>query len=195
MDEKTEDLRDIFMDVSETGTVTESQTDPRGTLADGDRDRDGDVGEVVAEMRSRYDFETDLSRDTYVSIVRAVHERDSDETIAAALGLDPETVFRARLDLHLLRESETDPPVDPSRLRADEDHSALAAESGVDEERLDRSRRVVAARDEARAANYHYREAFETILTDADVEGGYTDAAQEDGLREAAEDIETDVSF
>jgi len=184
MDEKTEDLREIFVEVSDTETVTESQRDPRGTLAD--EDRNENAGEVVAEMRERYDFETDLSRDAYVSIARAVHEGDDDEAVAAALGLDPETVFRARLDLHLLRESEIDAPVDPS--------TATAIGDG-DEERPARDRRVVAARDEARAANYRYREAFEEILTDADVEGGYTDAVQEDGLREAAEDIETNVSF
>jgi hypothetical protein len=218
MDEKTEELRDIFMDVSEEETVTESQVETRGSISAGDEDVDAAVRETVAEMRDRYDFETDLDIETYVDVVRAFYDVDSvvengdgtenvaansiDDRIAGTLDgdLDAETVFRARLDLHLLAEADTDGPVDPAELRRrdgddDTDAESLADEFGVDVATVERCRAIVAAQDEMRAANHRYREAFDELLTDMDLEGGYTDDVQQDGLREAAEDIETNTSF
>jgi len=51
MDEKTEELRDIFIDVTDEDTVTESQEETRGSLIDreGIRDRlEGVVDEYIA---------------------------------------------------------------------------------------------------------------------------------------------------
>ena len=39
------------------------------------------------------------------------------------------------------------------------------------------------------------RDAFRDLLTDADIEGSLASDAREDGLRDATEDIETDVSL
>lgn len=195
MDEKTEELRDIFMSVSEEETVTESQAETPGSLLDGGGDEDEQLREVLARLRERESFETDLEVGTYVALVRAFYEGDDDEAIAADLGLAPGTVLAARLDAHLLCESDTDAPVDLGELcrRADDPDETVAADLGVDVETVTHYRRIVAARDAARRANHRYRTAFDDILTDADLERRFADT--EDGLWEAAEDIETGVSF
>jgi len=47
----------------------------------------------------------------------------------------------------------------------------------------------------ARRTSYRFRTAFEEILTDADLSVRYTAAVREDGLEEATEDVEVDISF
>lgn len=198
MDEKTEELRDIFMDVSEEGTVTESQAEQRGSLADRDEEDVSErLGETVEEMRDRYEFATDLDVGTYVDLIRGFYDDASDEELAEDLGISPETAFRARMDLHLIGEADTDAPFDlcALRKRSETREEALAADFGVDVAEVRHYRRVVAAQDEARAANRRYQGEFDELLADADLSGKLTDSAQRDGLEEAAEDIETDVSF
>jgi len=198
MDEKTEQLRDIFMSVSDEETVTETQAETRGSLAEAD---DEDVGaqlrEVIDRLREAESFDTDLDTDTYVDIVRAFYDDATDDAVADRPGLSAETVFGARLDLHLLRETDTDAPFDLAvlRRRRDADDATLAADLGVDADTVAHYRRVVDAQDAARGANHRYQEQFDELLTDADLEGRFTETMQDDGLREAAEDIETDVSF
>ncbi|MDG5777965.1 conditioned medium-induced protein 4 [Haloarculaceae archaeon H-GB2-1] len=198
MDDKTESLRDIFMDVSEEGTVTESQEAERGTLTDVD---DATVEErltdVVERMADRYDFDAGLSTDEYCEVVRRFYDGDSDAEIAAAVESSEATVFRARTDCHLLRESDLDGPVEPDavRDRLDEDPDELAADLGVDSDELRPYRRALAARTESMTDSHRFQDEFEEILTDADISGTLTEGVREDGLREATEDIETDVSF
>jgi hypothetical protein len=198
MDEKTEELRDIFMDVSDEETVTETQTETPGSLVGGgdDEDVDEQLRELVGRLRANQSFETGLAVDQYVDLVRAFYTDASDEAIAADLGLATEEVFAARLDLHLLRDADTDAPFELATLRRrrGDDDETLAADLGVDTGTVERYRRVVAAEDAARRANHRYQQAFDELLTDADLEARFTEG-QEDGLEEAAEDIETDVSF
>jgi len=199
MDDKTEELRDIFMDVSDEETVTERQAEQRGSIVDtsdeeADRER---LRGVVESLRNRYDFATDFEIGTYVELVRSFYDDESDEEIAAGLESAPDTVFRARMDLHLLRDDDTDAPFDLAELRRRPDASdeTLAEEFGVDEVTVAHYRRVVAAQDAARAANHRYQTEFDEICTDAALSGHFTDQIADDGLDEAAEDIETDVSF
>lgn len=199
MDEKTEELRDIFMDVSDEETVTERQEEQRGSIAptsDEGADRERLQG-VIEAMDNRYDFATNFATATYVDLVRAFYDDRSDEAIAEQLDCSVDEVFRARMDLHLIREADTDAPFDVCELRRRPDASDgdLAAEFGVDESTVAHYRRVVDAQDAARAANHRYQTEFDEILTDAALSGQFTDQITEDGLEEAAEDIETDVSF
>ena len=196
MDDKTEQLRDIFMEVSEEETVTETQAETRGSLATDDEGEEERLREVVTELRERESFETALEPGTYVAVVRAFYDEADDEAVAADLGLSTDDVFRARMDLHLIRGDDAD-PVDRCELRdrREEDDETLAAAFGVDEATVRRARRVVAAEDATRAANHRYRTEFDEILTDAAISGEYAGGVREDGLDEAAEDIETDVSF
>ena len=122
MDEKTAELRDLFVDATGSESVTERQDAARGTLSDPDDDAvDAQCREVVAAMRERYGFSTDLDDEAYVLVARGRFEEADDETIAAALRdaleaqddpavdpdtVDAETVRKARLNLHLVRESD-----------------------------------------------------------------------------------------
>lgn len=198
MDEKTEELRDIFTDVAETDTVTERQEETRGSLLD----RDGDVRErlvdVVARMREQYDFGTDLSDDDLAELVHAYYDGATDTEIGRQLEVARSTVVRARLDLHLLRDRDYEAPIDldalRDRLADDPATSALAEAFDVSPSTVRRYRRVLAAADRSKRANERYREEFDEILADVE-RAGITEGVREDGLEDATEGIETDVSF
>jgi len=201
MEEKTEQLRDIFVDVAGEETVTESQTEGPGSLVDTDEATvDERLAAAVDRMADHYDFDTDLDTDTYVAVVRAFYADESDAAVAADLGVDPDTVFDARMDLHLVGEADTDLPVDLPALRAalaDDDTDVDAVDAGTDTDAatLERARAVAAAQNEARRASHRFQSAVEDVLTDAGLADQRTASIQDDGLEEAAEDIETDLSF
>src|SRR6056297_104544 len=122
MDEKTAELRDLFVDATGSESVTERQDAARGTLIDADEESvDATARDLVAAMRERYGFSTDLDDEAYVLVARGRFEEADDEAVAAALRdalearedaavdpdtVDAETVRRARLNLHLVRESD-----------------------------------------------------------------------------------------
>ena len=82
MDEKTADLRDIFVETTGSDTVTERQGESRGTLTDRDAAAvDERVRELVAALRDRYGFSTNLDDATYARIARASFEESDDENI------------------------------------------------------------------------------------------------------------------
>jgi hypothetical protein len=197
MDEKTEELRDIFIDVSGEEAVTESQEASRGSLADTDEAGVADrLGDVVARMRERYEFQTDLDDDALVSVVRLFYEGNDDGTIAADIGADEPAVVEARLDLHLLRDEDTEAPFDLAEFRrrvADDNPSVatLAEEFDIDESWAAHYRRVVAAQDAARRVSHRFQSEFEDVLTDAGLSTQHTAALREDGLDEATEDIDS----
>jgi len=200
MDEKTAELRDIFLDATGEETVTERQAAARGSLVDaGDPEViDARLGELVATMRDRYAFETDLDVDAYVRLIRGFYDGADDERLAADLDCDPATVRRARLDCHLVRESDRD--VDAfaairERIVDGDATDAIAADLDCDAETVGRVRRIVDAERESTRANDRFRAAFADFLTDDDLAGRLASDSREDGLREATEDIETDVSL
>jgi hypothetical protein len=196
MEEKTEQLRDIFMDVADEESVTETQTEQRGSLV-----RTGPVedrlADVVGRMRERFGFRTDLNDDELCTVVKRFYDGDDDAAIADALGVSPEAVFAARLDLHLVGDGDAD--LDLSALRDHLDGGAStedAAEAlGEPAARVARAERVLAAQRERRRVSHRFRTEFEEILTDADIAVQLTADVRDDGLEEAAEDIETDVDF
>ncbi|AJF25584.1 conditioned medium-induced protein 4 [Haloarcula sp. CBA1115] len=197
MDEKTEELRDIFMDVSDEGAVTESQEASRGSLADTDEAGVADrLGDVIARMRERYEFRTDLADESLVTVVRLFYEGSDDATIAAEIGADEPDVVEARLDLHLLRDEDTEAPFDLAEFRrrvadADPAVTELAAEFDIDESWAAHYRRVVAAQDAARRVSHRFQSEFEDVLTDAGLSTQHAAGLREDGLDEATEDIDS----
>ena len=225
MDEKTAELRDLFVDATGSETVTERQEAERGTLVDRDDEAVGEaLRELVAAVRERYGFSTPLGDDAYVRVARGRFADEGDPAIAAAIrdrladadgdaDLDPddvdaETVRKARLDLHLVRESDRevdalDGDSGPAFAYADLKRLTAAGNSIVEcAEELDAQPDIVAryaavARTDIAStrANDRFRDAFRDLLTDADIEGSLASDAREDGLREATEDIETDVSL
>ncbi|MDB2245793.1 hypothetical protein PM076_13185 [Halorubrum ezzemoulense] len=223
MDEKTAELRDLFVDATGSETVTERQEAERGTLVNRDDASEG-VRDLVAAMRERYGFSTPLDDAAYALVARGRFADESDAAVAAAIrdelddredgdaevdpdDIDAETVRKARLDLHLVRESDrkvgTDDGADPPFAYADLKRLTAAGNSIVEcAEELDAAPDTVAryaavARTDIAStrANDRFRDAFRDLLTDADIEGSLASDAREDGLREATEDIETDVSL
>lgn len=195
MDEKTEELRDIFTEITEgEETVTESQAETRGSL---DRDERGDderLETIVAGMRDRYEFRTGFDDDELVALIKEFYEGGDDEAIADAIDADPAEVFAARMDLHLVTEADGE-GVDLPTVRETPEDDRLAEEYDVDPGDVERYREVAAARDESRAANDRYREEFDSMLADADLRSRLAEDVREDGLEDATEGMETDVSF
>lgn len=200
MDDKTAELRDIFLDATGEETVTERQTERRGSLVDVDDPAavDDRLRDLVATMRERYEFETDLDPDAYVRLIRGFYEGEDDDALAEALDTVAETVVRARLDCHLVRDADRAGDAFASireRIVADDDDATIVDDVGTDAEAVAHVRRVVTAEREATRANDRFRAAFTELLTDADLSDRLASDSREDGLREATEDIETDVSF
>ncbi|MFC7071105.1 conditioned medium-induced protein 4 [Halobaculum lipolyticum] len=198
MDEKTAELRDIFVDATGGETVTERQEEGRGSLAT-DSNADERIAELVARMRDRYEFGSGLSDEDYRRVVVLFFEDAPDAAIAEELGVDEAAVFDARMDLHLVRDADREAPFDLAALRSlhveDVPMAERAAELDADEETVTHYSRVVAADVRSTRANDRFRDEFAELLTESDLKTGLTEDAREDGLREAAEDIETNVSF
>ncbi|SEQ76813.1 conditioned medium-induced protein 4 [Natrinema salaciae] len=196
MNDKTEELRDIFTDVTDgEETVTESQEDTRGSLERDERSDEERLESVVQQMRERYEFETALSDDELISVARDFYDERSDGEIADEMGVDADEIFEARMSLHLVGEDDAD-EVDLAAIRdRDEDDATLAAEYDVSEDRIRRYRRVAEAENQSRTANDRYRDEFDSILADAELSERMTSDLREDGLEDATEGMETDVDF
>ncbi|MFD1513964.1 helix-turn-helix domain-containing protein [Halomarina rubra] len=200
MDEKTAELRDIFIDVTDGETVTERQEDGRGSLTE-DEDRiDERLNDIVARMREQFEFASDRSPADLRRVVRGYYDGEDDTTIADALGVERRVVVQARHDLHLLRDRETDSPFEFDRLRElrndERDRSAgeMADELGVSESTLRKYSAVVDTQNAKRSVNGRFTDEFAELLTDADLQD-HTESVEDDGLEEATEGMETDVSF
>jgi hypothetical protein len=197
MDEKTEELRDLFLDVADDGTVTESQEETPGSLTE-ERPEEERLDDTVGRMREQYEFDTDWSTEAYRRFVRGFFDEKSDEELADELEVDAEEVFSARLDLHLLRERDTEFPFELRtlrRLRTEDGDADPATELDTDEDTLTRATRVIETQDETRTVNDRFRDEFEEIVTDGDLSSQLARDAREDGLKEATEGMENDLSM
>jgi hypothetical protein len=196
MDEKTEQLRDLFDDIADEDVVTESQSDDRGSLLDADDETvDSRLTTVISEMRTQYEFVTDLDDDRLVPLIRGFYRGDSDEEIAAELETTTRDIETARFDLHLLRDDDLDTEFDLTAFRTQSSDGAsdseLATEFEISETVAARYRRAVQARDEARRVSHRFTSAFEDTLAEAALSTQLTADIQETGLEEATEDIDS----
>lgn len=196
MNEKTEELRDIFTEVTDgDATVTESQQDTRGSLEQDDRSVEERLENVITQMRERYEFETPLSEAELIDLAKAFYEDKSDGAIADELDVTEADVFESRLSLHLVDESDG-ADVDLVAIRnREEDDATLAETYDVSEAQIERYRAVARAKAESRAANDRYRDEFDSLLADADLTDRMAADVREDGLEDATEGMETDVDF
>jgi len=207
MDEKTAELRDIFVDVTETDTVTETQADPRGSIAADEGEIEERLRSIVGAMEERYDPGTDFSGAELVEIVRQFYAGKSDEEIARELEPDAENhvaedVAGARIELHLVTEADREGPIELDALRGflhgeagNVSAADVSAEFGVSESTARRYRRLVEVEDERRLIGDRFRREFEHVLADRALSKRLTDGVEHDGLEDATEDAETDVSF
>jgi hypothetical protein len=193
MDEKTAELRDIFISVADEETVTESQNETPGSLSQEDiAER---LAGAVTEMRETESFATTLDTDPLVAVVRGFYEGRSDADLAEELGVSRDTVVRARMDLHLLRDADFEAPFDMTAFRdaKEADVTTLAERFDVAMSTARRYRRALTTRERILEVNDRYRDEFETILQDPELSARHT--TQESGLEGATEDQEVDVSL
>jgi len=215
MDEKTSELRDIFVETTGADAVTEQQSESPGGLTDRDEAAVNEqVREVVATMRERDGFSTDLDDAVYARIARGRFEEADDAAIAEAVAaetesdgetvdIDPETVRDARFDLRLVRESDRVVPDDAGFAYADlkrltaEGNSIRECADALDADIETVAAYATVARVDLTATrtNDRFRDRFRDLLTDAAIEGSHAATAREDGLEDATEDIESDVSL
>jgi len=211
MDEKTEELRELFVDVTDTETVTERQEEPRGSIATDEGEIEERLRSTIEAMDERYGLETPLPQSELLTVVRSVYAGESDaeiarrldeESIAEADGSPEEVVARTRIELHLVTEEDRDGPVDVDALRqylgeSDGQHSIgeIAAAFDVSEAEARRLRRIAEVENERRLVGDRFRREFERALGDRALSDRLTEGITEDGLAEATEDIETNVSF
>jgi hypothetical protein len=203
MDEKTEALRDIFLDVADEETVTESQEEERGSLTGEEGAIEDRLGAVLEEMREKFTFATDHTDEAYCRLVRLFYDGADDDGIADELSWTPEAVFAARMDLHLIRDD--DPPgnaVDEGtldaikdRLDAGESPDSIAGELGIGVVAVEQASTLIEARNRSRRVSHRFRTEFEEILTDVDLTVQLTAETQDDGLDGATEGAEVDVDF
>ena len=198
MEEKTEELRDIFLSVSDEETVTEPQTESHGSLTDDGESVESRLDDVLDRLREKFGFETDLSDEQRRELIEQFYDDSTDAELAAALDCGAATVFAARMELHLVRDSE--PPLDGSDLdavreRPDTDAGVLAAELGVTEQAVDRTRAVLATRDRSRRVSERFVTAYQEILTDVELTDRFATDTHDDGLDGATEGAETNVDF
>ncbi|MEF8785123.1 MAG: conditioned medium-induced protein 4 [Haloarculaceae archaeon] len=197
MDEKTAELRDIFIDVADGETVTESQTEQRGSLLR-DESVEDRLADVIDRMREQFDFQTSLATDELCTIVTEFYDGESDDGIATVLKIPRDLVFDARMDLHLVRDEDTgdiDTTALRARLAADEPVGAVAADLDAKPGTVERAVRAVRAENRSKRVSQRFRTEFEEILTDADIADHLTADVQDDGLDDATEGLEVDVEF
>lgn len=201
MDEKTSELRDIFLDVSDEETVTESQEEARGSVADTGETDDERLVATIDEMREKFEFETALSTEQLQQVVEGFYDGEDDDSVATTLSVSPETVFDARMDLHLVRDD--DPPGvtaeeetwEQLRTETETATAELADELGLSQSDITRLRAVIRANDRSRRVSNRFRTTFEECLTDVDLSTQLAAETQRDGLDEATEGAEVDVDF
>ena len=200
MDEKTEELRDIFRSVSDSDTVTERQEQGRGSLGGPAQVRER-LKDVIEGMAEDLGFDTSLPFDELVTVVEGYYEGESDEEIATELGDETheDTVAEARLDLHIVRESDLEPPFSMDRfddlLEGETSVESIADTLDTSPEAVRFYRRVRETQQERRRMADRYREAFEDALQDRDLSERLTSSLKETGLEGATEGQEVDVDL
>ena len=206
MDEKTEELREVFLDVADEETVTERQSEQRGSIVVDEAEMRKRLRSTVDRMAERYGYETVLSRNDLVEIVQLFYAGRDDADIAEELEADVSTadVARARIDLHLVTEedregnkTERDRERDDYQdsLEAGQSVEEIAAERDVDEIIVESHRRAREVQEERREVDDRFRREFERTLGEQGLSARLTEGVAEDGLEDATEGIETNVSF
>jgi hypothetical protein len=194
-------LREIYMDISEgSETTTEQQHEQRGSWqSNADADADARIRETITEMRDQYGLETQLSTNQLITLVEAYFEGNGDTAIAHRLGdasLD-KTVTRARLGLHLFRESDTAADFNTEALRecfeAGNSGAECARRLDIGNSTANRYRRIFAAKAEAERVDNEFYERFQRYCRgEGNMANLDTDYIGQDGLDDAVADAGAD---
>jgi len=192
MSGRTDQLRDLVLKMGASTKVVEQQAKQHGNLR-GSSDIDRALLGVVREMIKAYNIQTKLSPDQLAAVVRLFYKGLSDTEIAEQLGDRAlnKTVSRARIKLHLFRESDLKPPFDKAEFirLADAGRSVkeMSEGLGVAPSTISEYRNIFESQRAAERDGYIKR--FEEILSDQDVSERMTSHISKDGLQDT---IDTD---
>jgi IS30 family transposase len=180
------------MKIGATTKVVEKQATRHGSLRGSGEIERALLG-VVQEMIKQYGIQTKLTAEQLSSVVRLFYKRLSDTEIAEQLGDRAlnKTVSRARIKLHLFRETDLKPPFDKDEfLRLTDANKSVKEMAGslqVAPSTISEYRNIFDSQKASERDGYTKR--FLEILSDQDVSERMVTAHTEDGL---ADTIDTD---
>ncbi len=192
MSGRTDQLRDLVLKIGATTKVVEKQATRHGSLRGSGEIELALLG-VVREMIKQYGIQTKLTAEQLSSVVRLFYKGLSDTEIAEQLGDRAlnKTVSRARIKLHLFRESDLKPPFDKDEfLRLGESNKSvkeMAESLHVAPSTISEYRNIFESQKASERDGYTKR--FLEILSDQDVSERMVTAHTEDGLQDT---IDTD---
>ncbi|MDM7934504.1 MAG: DNA-binding response regulator, partial [Methanothrix sp.] len=113
MSGRTDQLRDLVLKIGASTKVVEKQATRHGSLR-GSSEIERALLSVVREMIKQYGIQTKLTPEQLAKVARLFYKGLSDTEIAEQLGDRAlnKTVSRARIKLHLFRETDLKPPFD-----------------------------------------------------------------------------------
>jgi len=192
MSGRTDQLRDLVLKIGASTKVVEKQATRHGSLRGSGEIERALLG-VVRDMVKQYGIQTKLTPEQLSTVVRLFYKGLSDTEIAERLGDRAlnKTVSRARIKLHLFRETDLKPPFDKGEfLRlsdAGKSVKEMAEALKVAPSTISEYRNIF---DSQRASERDgYTKRFLEILSDQDVSERMVTAHTEDGLQDT---IDTD---
>lgn len=187
--EKVEQLTEIFHDVTDEYTTTETQEESHWETNQSVNTET--VRSIIQEMVEEYNIQTSLNEEELSTLVRKYHDGESDKEIARALGTPSrdKTVMRARRKLHLLHDSDFDAPFDLSHLRElldeGEDPKTIADTLAIGKTTVREYTAVITAETEAENVDHKYQQRFEDALgSDDQYAQTLSDSARASGLED-----------
>jgi DNA-binding NarL/FixJ family response regulator len=193
MSGRTDQLRDLVQKIGAKTKVVEKQATQHGNLR-GSAEIERALLGVVKEMIKTYNIQTKLKPEQLAAVIRLFYKGLSDTEIAERLGDRSlnKTVSRARIKLHLFRESDLKAPFDKSEFMklssAGKSVKEMADALGVAPSTISEYRNIFESQHVAERDKFTKR--FEEILSDQDVsERMVTSHISQDGLQDT---IDTD---
>lgn len=187
MSGRTDQLRDLVLRIGASTKVVEKQATQHGALR-GSSDIERALLAVVKEMIKHYNIQTKLAAEQLATVVRLFYKGLSDTEIAEQLGDRAlnKTVSRARIKLHLFRESDLKPPFDKAEFirlsEAGKSVKEMAEALGVAPSTISEYRNIFESQKAAEQDGYIKR--FLEILSDQDVSERMVTSHIKDGLQD-----------
>ncbi len=192
MSGKTDQLRDLVMKIGASTKVVEKQATRHGSLR-GSGEIEAALLGVVKDMINQYQIQTKLTPEQLSTVVRLFYKGLSDTEIAEQIGDRAlnKTVSRARIKLHLFRETDLKPPFDKQQFivlsDAGKSVKEMAEALKVAPSTISEYRNIFESQKASERDGYTKR--FLEILSDQDVSERMVTAHTEDGLQDT---IDTD---
>jgi DNA-binding NarL/FixJ family response regulator len=187
MSGKTDQLRDLVLKMGASTMVVEKQATQYGALRGSSEIERALLG-VVKEMIRQYNIQTKLTPEQLATAVRLFYKDLSDTEIAERLGDRAlnKTVSRARIKLHLFRESDLKPPFDKEEFQrlsqSGRSVKEMAVALGVAPSTISEYRNIFESQKASERDGYIRR--FLEILSDQDVSERMVTHISEDGLQD-----------